>query len=441
MHINILIYCSWVILIFGPVVSACPCDCERGKMVCKNRWIDLPMLKIPENITEVHLSNNNLGHVSSDILEKLKDLTHLEIKYNNLENIPVDTFRKFKNLKTLVLNNNKITILDKNSFRGLKNLLNLEITFNKLQTLPIGVFDDLRSIESIRLQYNEIHTIPNYVFTPLKSLQSLFLTNNKIATMEDKAFQNLHMYKLGLSFNQLKTFPTTAFKGFEISVKVLMLFNPIDCSCNNSMKYKLELKNFAPYGIWAHCESPENVKEVNIFKAYEVLSCTLCDLYPCKNNGACFGNTSTSSCKCTERYSGRHCEVDICSHVQKTVSTNNDDGSVEINHKKNYAASSNVNNVKTTIKKVYNETKYVIVREKVRSTDTENKLVILYAMCSLEFIVIIGFISYFIRKRYYKYKKQKYYDGKGKKKEKPKQEEERFPFDINSMMFNDSVPV
>ena len=444
MQTSIFHVCLCIIVIIVPVYP-CPtqCHCEKNTLVCdKVKLEDLRTFKLPAVITEAHLIDNNIGEISSDILQQFEGLTALHITFNKLKIIPADTFKNFRKLETLVLNDNELNYLDRSCFRGLKNLLHLEIQRNKLLRLPVGVFNELRSIQSIRLQSNELQVIPNNVFTPLKSLQDLFVTTNKLSEIGDKAFQHLTMSRLGLSYNRLKRLPTTAFSGFRISGKILILFNPLECHCAEVMRYAVHLRQLVNK-IWAYCESPDNVKNANLLKAHKNMPCSMCDLKPCKNNGECFGNKTDFTCKCTEQYKGKYCQKDICSHANQYAKK------LPLSH-----SSKVIQGLKTTspsFSRVVNGTKYVIVKKKVRDKDADNKLMMLYAICSLEFLIIVGFVAYFIIKWCNKWKKQSC-DRQNinrqdiNKKEILRQDQEQYPFDqgsfdIKEIMFKGAVPV
>ena len=398
---------------------------------------DIAALEIPLGINELILRSNELESISESMMFNLRHLEILEISKNKIKEIPAYTFRGFLKLRKLILNENNIAELGEGSLIGLENLVYLEIQHNQISNLHPGVLNKLTSIFSIRMEENKLRTIENDVFTPLKSLRHLFLTRNKIATIGDRAFAGMKMNILGLASNQISVFPVSAFKDFEINKKILMLDNPLDCTCKNAMNYKMNFQNLG-YKIWGYCGAPYHIKS-HIMKAHEeLIECSLCDLNPCKNGGKCTGNKTSFKCACQERYKGQHCEMNVCEGYRPPIVTRQP----EVYQRPDSVALKQIN-----------RTEYVIVKEEINNEDDAKKLKILYAMCAFEFIVIICFVVYFMWKRYEEWKLQKRYENdknrsiflySDKKTQLAKvmvEENEEFPPELKSMILNGPVPV
>jgi len=423
-------------------VVACPtqCYCSDKKMTCANALMeesDLASLEIPIGINELVLKSNDLESISESTMFNLRHLEILEISKNKISKIPPYTFRGFLKLRKLILNENNIAELNEGSFIGLGNLVYLELQHNKISTLPSGILDKLTSIYSIRMEDNKLRAIENDVFSPLKSLRHLFLTRNEITTIADRAFSGMKMNILGLATNKISVIPESAFKDFKISKKILMLDNPLDCTCKNAMNYKMNFQHLG-YKIWGYCGSPYHIRS-HIMQAHEeLIECSLCDLNPCKNGGKCTGNKTSFKCSCQERYKGQHCEVNVCEGYRSPIITRQP----EIFQRPDSVALKQIN-----------RTEYVIVKEEINNEDDAKKLKILYAMCAFEFIVIICFVVYFMWKRYEEWKLQKRYENdKGrsiflydeKKTQLAKvlvEENEEFPAELKNMILNGPVPV
>ena len=389
--------------------SACPapCHCSDTQMTCENvvfTELDLIGLDIPPDVRHVVLRGNSLESISPNSMLKFRHLESLEISKNAITKIPPGTFRGFSSLTKLVMNENEIQELERGSFRGLHSLRHFEMQFNKIAHLQSGVFDEAPEIAFIRLDDNKLRTINDGVFTPLRSLRRLFLTRNEIITIQGAAFRNMKMQFLGMSSNRIRTVPPSAFEGFTVSQRFLLLANPLDCSCRNAMSYKV---NFMDLKILGYCESPNQVRGKSVSKAHEeLLECTMCDLDPCRNQGQCSGDKESYTCTCAERFTGKQCQKDVCAgykperpSVVVPVVTG---GEIDENP---YITPESV------AYKQHNTTKYVVVKEQVPNEDDQNKLKILYAMCAFEFIVIVCFVVYFTWKRYEEWKLQKQYSN------------------------------
>ena len=299
---NQLILIVAILVFTSKFSSSClaRCFCKQTKITCENVDVSIDNLKelqISSEITEFYLRGSNLNKISSKILKKLKHLKTLEISNNNIEYIPTNTFKDFNSLEKLILKGNELKTLSKDMFTGLKNLYYLDLSENQISELSYNVFEKLPKIVDIRLQQNKLKVIPNFVFSNIKTLRLLFFTNNFIHEIHDQAFENLSMMKLGLSFNRLKSIPVSAFKGFQITGKIVLINNPLDCSCPFAMKYGLNLQHLQ-HKVWGYCANPFSVRESNILDAHKKMFCSMCDLQPCLNKGECIGNKTTYICKC-----------------------------------------------------------------------------------------------------------------------------------------------
>lgn len=445
-------YALFLLFAVHGIVHACPqqCHCNGKKMTCERMTLTKDVLKtlvIPSNITEVVLDDNELSELSQYSLRNFKHLLALRITNNRLTSLPDNLFNGFSNLKSLILNNNLLTSLRSEIFNGLDNLRRLEIKDNKIQELTPGVFNDLYFIQIIRLSGNEIKEVPDGVFTPLKWLRDLFLTGNKLARIGEKAFQNLTMNRLLLSSNKLTTIPVKAFKGFQISGKMILLDNPLDCHCEHAMNYAVRLPNLRNK-VWGYCKTPYYMLNKHVMLAHNDMQCTLCDLQPCTNGGHCSGNKTAFNCACPEKFKGKSCEVSICQAEVKYITK-----IVEVPVIKTVDGGSTI----PLKQKIINRTEYIVVKKKVHNRDDHQKLMILYAMCALEFIVILCFVAYFGLRRYNDWKLQKKYEHEKSRKLLlnirnetnaklakslcQKQEDEEFPFDVKNMILKGAVPV
>ena len=383
------------------------CFCKQTQITCENVDVsidDLKELQISSKINEFYLRGNNLKTISSEILKKLTHLKTLEISNNNLEYIPTNTFKDFNNLEKLILKGNELKTLSKEMFTGLNNLYSLDLSENEISELNNNVFEKLVMIVDIRLSQNKLTVIPNFVFSNIKTLRFLFFTNNFIHEIHDRAFEDLSMMKLGLSFNRLKSIPVSAFKGFQITGKVVLINNPLDCSCPFAMKYALNLQHLKDK-VWGYCADPFSVRESNILDAHKKMFCSMCDLQPCLNKGECIGNKTTYICKCGEQYKGDHCEQDICRNFNRNTpkTTIKDD-------KEGLEGSYNRGSREMENRSVINHTENIYIKEKVE--DLQTKPITLSTVCAIEFLIILVSVAYIGYKHYKEWKEEKEYNLK-----------------------------
>ena len=410
-YFNQLVSIAAILIFTARFSSSClvGCLCEQTKITCENVDVfidDLKELRVSSEIVEFYLRGNNLNKISAEILKKLTHLKTLEISHNNLEYIPINTFKDFSNLEKLILKGNELKTLSKDMFTGLDNLFSLDLSENQISELSNNVFEKLLKIVDIRLSQNKLTVIPNFVFSSIKTLRLLFFSNNFIHEIHDRAFENLSMMKLGLSFNSLKSIPVSAFKGFRITGKIVLISNPLDCSCPFAMKYGLNLQHLQ-HKVWGYCANPFSVRESNILDAHKKMFCSMCDLQPCLNKGECIGNKTTYICKCGDQYKGDHCELDIC----RNYNGNTPKATKKDKNKERFEGSYGGGHQKEN-RSVSNQTEYIYIKEKAEDKNLQPKLIILYTMCTIESLIIVGFVAYILYKRYKEWQEEKEYDLK-----------------------------
>ena len=408
---NQLILIVAILVFTSKFSSSCltRCFCKQTKITCENVDVSIDNLKelqISSEITEFYLRGSNLNKISSKILKKLKHLKTLEISNNNIEYIPTNTFKDFNSLEKLILKGNELKTLSKDMFTGLKNLYYLDLSENQISELSYNVFEKLPKIVDIRLQQNKLKVIPNFVFSNIKTLRLLFFTNNFIHEIHDQAFENLSMMKLGLSFNRLKSIPVSAFKGFQITGKIVLINNPLDCSCPFAMKYGLNLQHLQ-HKVWGYCANPFSVRESNILDAHKKMFCSMCDLQPCLNKGECIGNKTTYICKCGVQYKGDNCELDMCRNFNKNTPKTTIKDKINEKLDGSYRGSYQTEN-----QSVINHTEYIYIKEKIEDKDSQTKLIILSTTCAIEFLIILVSSAYIGCKCYKEWKEEKEYNLK-----------------------------
>ena len=402
-HSNETILIVIILIYTARPCSSClvGCSCKHTKVTCEYVDVnvdDLKELQVSIEVTELYLRGNYLNKISPEVLKNLTHLKTLEISNNNLEYIPINTFKDFNNLEKLILTKNKIRTISKDTFTGLSNLLWLDLSENQISELQINTFEKLIHIVDIRLTHNKLTFIPNSVFSNIKTLRLLFFSNNFIYEIHNQAFQNMSMMKLGLSFNRLTSIPVSAFKGFQITGKIVLIGNPLDCSCFFAVKYAFNLQHLQDK-IWGYCVNPYSVRESNILDAHKKMFCSLCDMQPCLNEGECIGNKTIYVCKCGEQYKGDHCEVDICRNYNRQT-FNIAGGSRNIKAlQENYRGSFKEEN-----QSIINHTEETYMNGKVPDKDSQTKLIVLYLACIIESLIILSLATYIAYKQYKKSK-------------------------------------
>ncbi|MGH0167412.1 UNVERIFIED_CONTAM: hypothetical protein FKN15_052811, partial [Acipenser sinensis] len=113
-------------------VLQCPdvCTCSNNIVDCRGKGLAEIPSNLPETITEIDLSNNQISELA------------------------LDAFQGLRSLNSLLLNANKINCLRVDAFQDLHNLNLLSLYDNKLQTIAKGTFASLRAIQTLHLAQN-----------------------------------------------------------------------------------------------------------------------------------------------------------------------------------------------------------------------------------------------------------------------------------------------
>ena len=400
--ICILLLVVWVCVHLVP--GNCSCDKRGYTLRCINIHLTphlLDTIHVPPYISEVHLSNNQLSAISHQFLHRFRHVKKLAISHNRLRVIPPHAFKHFKNLTTLSLKGNLIREIHPDVFKGTKRLRSLDLSENQLSYLYHGMFKHVTGLRTLKLMANRIRVIPNGVFTRMRHLQDLFMGHNIITRMEDAAFQNMTMNKLDLTYNKIAKISPSTFLNFQIKYKIMMYFNLLECYCADVMRYAKYLTAMQAH-IWANCHLPRELKDKNILTAFTFTKCTLCDLDVCKNGGRCRGNQTDFTCTCSEQFKGKTCDRSICEpDIVRYV-----DDVVKFPSVKQLKYSD-----KRKQPKHFTHTDLVYLA--VKNKELETKLMILYAICSIELVIILCFVGLLIVGKYQdwrlvkKYKQEK----------------------------------
>lgn len=168
------------------------------------------------NLGLLALENNELEHISSDILSGLSGLLELRLNNNRLMQLSEGTFRELANLRRLDLDGNRLARLPPDAFAGLSSLENLNLGDNWLGGFQPGTFEELSSLQRLVLWRNRITHLEEDAFIGLSGLRTLFLSRNRIGKVHPKAFSGLNRLSvLWLSHNRLSELPSGVFADLQ----------------------------------------------------------------------------------------------------------------------------------------------------------------------------------------------------------------------------------
>ncbi|XP_067675984.1 toll-like receptor 4 [Haliotis asinina] len=196
-----------------------------------------------EQICDLHFERQNGSLFADCSRRKLlqvpdylpENITALDISENDLTVLKNNAFDKFGNLIYLNINMNPLSKLEPEAFRGLFNLTKLLLARNKLQSsrscFPNNVFRDLVSLQTLNLEKTGMDSYPDWVFPPLVKLRSLFIDSvpdpvfgpgfSKLASLKLLQMDSRFMYGGGCSIEKLKNETFQSLNETKLEVLVL----------------------------------------------------------------------------------------------------------------------------------------------------------------------------------------------------------------------------
>ncbi|XP_022913497.1 lutropin-choriogonadotropic hormone receptor isoform X2 [Onthophagus taurus] len=149
--------------------------------------------------------------VPSDVLPDI--ITKLDLTSNNLTELHDKSLYKFQQLQELILADNKLTRISPNAFSSNPNLKRLDLHGCGLLDIPVNAFLPLRQLQTLNLGNNLVTSIPRDAFPMMDNLTVLLLKRNQIREIEDEAFANLTSLRiLELCDNLLTQIPKAVTK-------------------------------------------------------------------------------------------------------------------------------------------------------------------------------------------------------------------------------------
>ncbi|XP_036804970.1 slit homolog 1 protein isoform X2 [Oncorhynchus mykiss] len=136
--------------------GSCPpmCSCSNNIVDCRGKGLTAIPAHLPEAMTEIDLSNNQISEIAPDVFQGLRALNSLVLYGNKITDLPRGLFEGLGSLELLLLNANKIHCIRATAFQDLENLALLSLYDNKIQTLAKGTFSPLHSIQTLHLAQN-----------------------------------------------------------------------------------------------------------------------------------------------------------------------------------------------------------------------------------------------------------------------------------------------
>lgn len=214
--------CFCLFSLCGGLLTPCLCYVEYKKTECevKDQIADCSHLKLkevpsylPDNITGLDVSHNQLRELPTSVMSQYKQLVYLNAGFNSIKKIQQGLCQTLPLLRELKLEHNEVYELSEKDFTYCSNLSELNLSSNKIKIKgdPFGSLENLRKLDVSR---NDLTTANLGTHPQLQNLQELILSGNKISVLKKDEFSclsNTSLKLLELSSLPLKQFEPGCF--------------------------------------------------------------------------------------------------------------------------------------------------------------------------------------------------------------------------------------
>lgn len=269
----------------GPVSPLdCPekCVCVSTTVKClQQNFVSVPQ-PLPSNTTTLFLTANNISHLTEDSFPvRLEQLTDLHLSGNQMEHVDGGVFDNLPNLHSLDLSNNRIKNFSSDAFPEDNKIqvLNLShalynISYPDLSNLLKHSFPKL---SYLNLSNNDLKVLPDDA-AGLSDLTTLDLRNNSLVLISDILFRSQVLVHLDLRDNALKELSNETLADFSQipGLRMYLAGNPWWCDCKmKDMVVWLQRYDFVADKTNMTCYEPAELRNIPLLQVDQTkLQCT-----------------------------------------------------------------------------------------------------------------------------------------------------------------------
>ncbi|XP_075947606.1 toll-like receptor 3 [Anarhichas minor] len=191
------------------------CNVQDGRADCSHLHLRAVPQDLPESITSLDMSHNQLRRIPPVSLTRYPGLLHLNVSYNSITKLEQGLCQTLPLLQTLNMEHNQVYVLKKvdvshctnltwlimasnklklegEPFSALQSLRVLDVSVNKLQSAKLGSQPQLPRLVSLDLAFNDITTLKKEDFLFLNNssfLQVLNMSTVSLKTLEPGCFK------------------------------------------------------------------------------------------------------------------------------------------------------------------------------------------------------------------------------------------------------------
>jgi len=221
----------YILLVPVPSYSSCKALTSTS-LDCSNLTLKAIPNDIPNTISTLDLSNNQLHLDESSFVTCCGSLLELDLSNNGITKISQEIFKYLVNITSLILRNNNISDFDPDTFVNLTKLERLDLSKNPL-ILQKGFISN-SYLTTLNLDECGLSEIPEEAFSGIKQLVNLTLNGNNFDdNFDSSAFEDLtaltkleikNMSRSSISelCGKLAGIDTVNFEGFNFSCYIFM---------------------------------------------------------------------------------------------------------------------------------------------------------------------------------------------------------------------------
>ncbi|XP_023780851.1 toll-like receptor 3 isoform X1 [Cyanistes caeruleus] len=235
-----------LMFVFWPWASAGKqCHIQNEMADCSHLKLTQIPSDLPNNITSLDISHNQLRQLGPANLTKYSQLVYLNAGYNSISKLQPELCQNVPLLQTLKLEHNELHKFPDRVFASCTNLIELNLGYNRL-SIKNDPFKTLENLNILDLSHNSLKSANLGSEQQLEKLHELMLGSNQITELKKEDFnflRNTSLNSLDLSSNPLKEFHTGCFH--TIGNLFGLILNNVELGENRTNKLCTELSNTA----------------------------------------------------------------------------------------------------------------------------------------------------------------------------------------------------
>uniref|UniRef100_A0A8C3MPT8 Toll like receptor 3 n=1 Tax=Geospiza parvula TaxID=87175 RepID=A0A8C3MPT8_GEOPR len=238
--------CVRLMFVFWPCASVGKqCHIQNEMADCSHLKLTQIPSDLPNNITSLDISHNQLRQLGPANLTKYSQLVYLNAGYNSISKLQPELCQNVPLLQILKLEHNELSKLPDRVFASCTNLTELNLGYNTLN-IKNDPFKNLKNLNILDLSHNSLKSANLGSEQQLEKLHELILRSNQITELKKEDFSflsNTSLNSLDLSSNPLKEFHTGCFH--TIGNLCGLIMNKVELGENRTKKLCTELSNTA----------------------------------------------------------------------------------------------------------------------------------------------------------------------------------------------------